>query len=285
MPDQGAAATRASATTASSLAALLVFTAGAVAFDQSKYPDWGGQWKRPRGVATQWDQTKPSGLAQQAPLTPEFQAKLEASIKDQATGGQGGDTHVSCLTNGMPRIMTATFPIAFVITPAVTYIHFEAFMPRRIYTDDREFPKDEEPSYQGYSIGKWFDTDGDGRYDTLEVETRNFKGPRTYENSGLPLHPDNESVIRERLALDRDNPDLMHNEITSIDHALTRPWTITKTYRRDRNELWQDYNCGEANNHVVIGKENYFLSGDGLLMPAKKDQAPPDLRYFKQTRK
>jgi hypothetical protein len=36
---------------------------------------------------------------------------------------------------------------------------------------------------------------------------------------------------------------------------------------------------------VVIGKENYFLSGDGFLMPTKKDQPPPDLRYFKQTRK
>jgi hypothetical protein len=35
----------------------------------------------------------------------------------------------------------------------------------------------------------------------------------------------------------------------------------------------------------VIGKENYFLSADGLLMPAKKDQPPPDLRYFKQTQK
>jgi hypothetical protein len=33
---------------------------------------------------------------------------------------------------------------------------------------------------------------------------------------------------------------------------------------------------------VVIGKENYFLSADGLLMPAKKDQLPPDLRYFRQ---
>ena len=33
---------------------------------------------------------------------------------------------------------------------------------------------------------------------------------------------------------------------------------------------------------VVIGKENYFLSAEGLLMPAKKDQAPPDLRYFKR---
>jgi hypothetical protein len=282
MHHRGSVSERICATIASSLAALLMLVAGAVAFDESKYPDWGGQWKRPRGIGTQWDQTRPSGLAQQAPLRPEFQAILEASIKDQATGGQGADTHVSCLTNGVPRIMTATFPIAFVITPAVTYIHFEAFMPRRIYTDGRAFPKDEEPSYQGYSIGTWLDTDGDGRYDTLEVETRNFKGPRTYENSGLPLHPDNESIIRERIYLDKANPDLLHNEITSIDHALTRPWAITKTYRRDRNELWQDYNCGEANNHVVIGKENYFLSGDGLLMPTKKDQPPPDLRYFKQ---
>jgi hypothetical protein len=35
----------------------------------------------------------------------------------------------------------------------------------------------------------------------------------------------------------------------------------------------------------VIGTENYFLSADGLLMPAKKDQPPPDLRYFKQTQR
>ena len=135
--------------------------------------------------------------------------------------------------------MTATFPIAFVITPDVTFILFEAFMPRQgRYTDGRSFP-DEEPSYQGYSIGKWRDTDGDGRYDTLEVETRNFKGPRTYENSGLPLHPDNASVILERISLDKSNPDILHNEITAIDHALTRPWTVIKTYRRDRKELWQ----------------------------------------------
>jgi hypothetical protein len=41
----------------------------------------------------------------------------------------------------------------------------------------------------------------------------------------------------------------------------------------------------EGSNQVVIGKENYFLSADGYLMPAKKDQAPPDLRYFKQSQK
>src|ERR1700757_3318194 len=109
-------------------AALLLTFSAAVAFDETKYPDWAGQWKRPRGVGTQWDQTRPSGLGQQAPLTPEYQAMLEASIRDQATGGQGTDAHVTCITNGMPRIMTATFPIEFVVLPTVTYVHFEAYM-------------------------------------------------------------------------------------------------------------------------------------------------------------
>src|SRR5258708_17647491 len=104
------------------IAAFAMTMASAVAHDESKYPDWGGQWKRPRGVATQWDQAKPLGLAQQAPLKPEFQAVLDASIKDQAAGGQGNDPHVTCVSNGVPRIMTATFPIAFVITPLLTQV-------------------------------------------------------------------------------------------------------------------------------------------------------------------
>jgi hypothetical protein len=46
-----------------------------------------------------------------------------------------------------------------------------------------------------------------------------------------------------------------------IDHALTRPWTVTRKYQRDSNSqpVWR---------------------ADGYLMPAKKDQAPPDLKYF-----
>jgi hypothetical protein len=265
--------------------ALAFSVAGAAAFDEAKYPDWAGQWKRPRGLATQWDQTKPAGLAQQAPLTPEYQARLEASIADQANGGQGLDTRYKCLTNGMPRVMGVIFPIEFVILPNITYVNFEAFMPRRIYTDGRDFPKEEEPSFMGYSIGKWLDTDGDGRFDTLEIETRNFKGPRTVEFSGIPLHDDNDTVVKERLYLDKTDKDMMHNEITIIDHAFTRPWTVDKHYRRDRNVLWYEDNCNENNHHVIIGTENYFMSGDGYLMPARKGQSPPDLRYFKQTQK
>jgi hypothetical protein len=233
----------------------------------------------------QWDETKPLGLGQKAPLTPEYQAKLEASLKDQLDGGQGLDNRITCMTNGMPRIMTFIRPVEFIVLPNVTYIHYENIMPRRIHTDGRDFPKDEEPTFIGYSIGKWIDLDGDGRYDLLEIETRNFKGPRTMEASGLPLHTDNETVVKERIYLDKANKDVMRNEITVIDHAFTQPWTVTKTYLRVPNDKWYEDNCAENNNHIIIGKENYFLSGDGYLMPARKDQAPPDLRYFKQSRK
>jgi hypothetical protein len=42
--------------------------------------------------------------------------------------------------------------------------------------------------------------------------------------------------------------------------------------------------CAENNVHVGIANEAYYLSADGRLMPAKKNQAPPDRRYFKQYR-
>ncbi len=158
-------------------------------------------------------------------------------------------------------------------------------MPRRIFTDGRAFPTDEEPSYIGYSIGNWIDEDGDGRYDLLEVETRNFKGPRTFEATGIPLHRDNQTVVKERIRLDKTDKNVLLNEITTIDHALTRPWTVTKKYIREEGKvIWNEDNCGENNNHVVIGKDNYFLSADGLLMPTRKNQSPPDLRYFSQSK-
>ncbi len=268
-------------------AALLTTLSGALAFDETKYPDWSGQWRRAPGAGIGWDETKPRGRPQQPPLTPEYHAIWEASMADQAAGGQGGDTRVTCISNGMPRLMTIIRPIEFFVLPAITLVVWENNLPRRIYTDGRDFSaKDNsEPSYAGYSIGKWLDTDGDARYDTLEVETRNFKGPRNYEDSGLPLHRDNQSIVKERLALDKANKDVLRNEITVIDHALTRPWTVTKNYHRVRDVEWHEDLCTESNNHVIIGKENYFMSADGYLMPAKKDQPPPDLRYFKQTQK
>jgi hypothetical protein len=256
----------------------------AYAIDESKYPDWAGQWRL--GPPTRWDPSKPPGRAQQPPLTPEYQAIFEASLADQATGGQGADPTYTCIPDGMPRAMNVVFPMEIVVLPKITYIMIEYLsMLRRIYTDGRNWPKDQEPAFMGYSIGRWIDEEGSGRYNLLEVETRNMKGPRAFEPSGIPLHSDNETIVRERLYLDKANPDVLNDDVTTIDHALTRPWTVHKRYRRERNPVWIEAVCSEANPHLRIGKENYMLSADGYLMPTKKDQQPPDLRYFQHSRK
>ena len=74
----------------------------------------------------------------------------------------------------------------------------------------------------------------------------------------------------------------LHDEITVIDNALTRPWTVDKRYIRNKNPrpVWQEYVCGENSALVNIGSEYYFLSADRLLMPTRKDQPPPDLQFF-----
>jgi hypothetical protein len=180
----------------------------------------------------------------------------------------------------MPRVMTANQGIGFMVTPKLSLVVFGNGTPRRIYTDGRKWPDEEEPSFNGYSIGQWFDTDNDGRFDTLEVETRNLRGPRTFDGQGTPLHADNKTVIKERLYLDKADPTLLHNDLTTIDNALARPWTVNKTYRREKEERWIEAACTANNTHVRVGKEDYLISADGFLMPAKKGQATPDLRYF-----
>ena len=264
---------------------LLAAATGAQAFDQSKLPDWSGQWRRPPGVGNQWDASLPA-RKQRPPLTPEYQAIYEANLKDQAAGGQGTDPTFVCIPDGMPRAMNVIFPMEIVIQPQITHMMIEYLsMLRRVYTDGRDWPENAEPSFMGYSIGKWRDESGSGRYDVLEVETRNLKGPRAFDASGIPLHEDNETIVKERIYLDKANPDIMRNEVTTIDHALTQPWTVMKTYHRVRQPIWIEAICAEGNQHVRIGKENYMLSADGYLMPAKKGQAPPDMRYFEQARK
>jgi hypothetical protein len=265
---------------AAALVAVLSLTlSGARAFDETKYPDLKGQWLGiGGGQAAQWDPTKPPGNGQQAPLTAEYQAIFDKTLAARASQSVKVE---SCLPPGMPQTMIGYEPIEIIVVPNTTYV-MAAYKSefRRIYTDGRQWPADLEPSYTGYSIGHWEDTDGDGRFDTLLVETRALKGPRTFDGSGLPMHEDNETIVKERLSLDKANGDLLHDEITTIDHALTKPWTVTRSYRRERNAVWVEFVCSEDNRQVQIGDQFYVVGDDGYLKPTRKEQPPPDLRYF-----
>ena len=77
------------------LVALCATTAEIRAWDDSKYPDLKGQWVRAPGGGARYDWSKPAGRGQEAPLTPEYQTIYEATLADQAAGGQGGDRNAN----------------------------------------------------------------------------------------------------------------------------------------------------------------------------------------------
>jgi hypothetical protein len=273
------------------LATVLMLTVGAAQAEDKKFPNWKGDWTnviiRMPGQQLKFDPTKPYGPGQQAPLTEEYQKIYQDNLAEQAQGGQGLFLdHASCFPAGMPTMMSAGTH-EFIVTPETTYMSIGTDL-RRVFTDGRPWPTDLEPTYQGFSMGQWIDEDGDGVYDVLEVETRGpFKGPRTYDATGLPLHFDNDSTFKERFFLDKKDPNILHDVITVFDRALTRPWTVDKTYRRGTEKYpnWSRSSCLEGTGYVTIGKEFYLLSWDGYLMPLKKGQLPPDTRYFPETKK
>src|SRR5262245_11035304 len=103
------------------LAAALVASGSAQAHDQSKYPNWQGQWVRAH-LRAQWDPSKARGLQQQAPLIPEYQKIFEDHLEALHAGRLGADPQIDCLPAGMPRMMIAYEPLEVIITSAVTYI-------------------------------------------------------------------------------------------------------------------------------------------------------------------
>jgi len=263
------------------VAAMGSFTA-ALAQDESKYPDLKGQWHRvgaPRWVL-------PGGAP--PPLTPEYQAVFEANKADMAAGGMGNVPSWYCLPQGMPLMMNIYDPMEVIVTPVITYVLISHINDsyRRIYTDGRDWPEKPQPTFAGYSIGRWIDEDGDGRYDVLEVETRHLKGPRTYDSTGIPFHRDNKTVVKERIYLDKRDPNILYDEITVYDNALTQPWTSVKKARRESapRPSWVSEVCTEENAFVRIGNEAYMLSADGYLMPTRRGQRPPDTRYFEDSK-
>jgi hypothetical protein len=152
----------------------LVPISGAKAFDDALYPDWAAAGT---GSAPAISIHQSREVSATSSLTPEYQKILEASVADQrARGGQGNDPGYRCNIHGMPRIMNGVLPIQFLVLPETTYVMPElSSILRRIYTDGRDWPERLPRSPTGYSIGRWLDTDGDGRYDTLVAETRGMK--------------------------------------------------------------------------------------------------------------
>jgi len=185
--------------------------------------DFTGLWENRGGIG--WQQGVPPGKGQNAPLTSEYQKIFDKHQANAAMGKPTGDPTAACLPQGMPRIMTMTYPMEVMMNELQVNIFAEwNGQTRRIYTDGRPLPPDDEVdiTYNGYSVGRW-------EGDVLVADTNGMRGDTNLESSGLP-HSD-AIRARERIWLADDNT--LKDEITLTDpKAFTKPWTVTKTYHR-----------------------------------------------------
>jgi hypothetical protein len=113
---------------------------------------------------------------------------------------------------------------------------------RRIFLDGRPLDPEPEPSFNGQSTGHW-------QGDVLVATTFGLRGDTNLESSGLPKSE--RMIAYERIWLEGD--DTLKDEITLVDaKALTRPWTVTKTYRRAPPGFkLMEYVCEENNRNPV----------------------------------
>ena len=192
-------------------------------------PDLSGVWTPTRLV----DAGKPDALPWAEAI---FKQRMENNGKDIPTA--------RCLPWG--PVMDVPTAFKFVQSPSVIVILIEdVFSYRQISLDGRDHSKDADPTWMGYSIGKW-------EGDTLVVDTAGFN-----DKSWSPMfrpHTDKFHMI-ERFR----RPDLGHLEIEiTIDDpgAYVKPWTIKRVSNLLPGDEIGEYICAENNQDVdhLVGK-------------------------------
>jgi hypothetical protein len=168
-----------------------------------------------------------------------FQPWAKALFDQRADGSHSKeDPDANCLPQGVPKINAAPAPWRIVQTPGYIVIVYEAFnLWRQIFLDGREVARDVNPTWMGYSTGKW---DGD----TLVVDTRGFNGKAWLDQLGRPS-TDALHVIERFQRKDFGHMDL---RITIDDpKAYTKPWTVAQDVHLLPDTELLEFICNENN--------------------------------------
>lgn len=156
-------------------------------------------------------------------FTAEYQARFDTVQKSREQGSEETEPVARCLPPGMPYFTLAQYGLEITQSPA-KIVMFSEWMDayRRIFLDRAAPPTDFDPSYFGYSVGRW-------EGDILVVETTRLRDDTVLDRYGSP-HSD-AMTISERFRLTPE--DVLEDRITVRDpKAFTKPWEFTRTYRR-----------------------------------------------------
>jgi hypothetical protein len=162
------------------------------------------------------------------PFTP---AGLEALNRNKPNGGSGGallaennDPVFTCDPQGIPREDLYEMRTTQIVqTPLKIYLMYTfGKVWRVIWTDGRELPKDPEPRWYGYSVGKWVDDT------TLLVETTGLDERTWIDRAGRPHSAD----LRVEERFHRADHDHMELSVTINDPQMyTKPWVALDKMR------------------------------------------------------
>jgi len=206
------------------------------------HPDWGGIWLRQGGIGLD-PQLKP-GQIDRPPLTPEYQAKYDASLAALKAGKPIADPTASCQPPNGVRLMNMVYPMEIFQRPGLVAVFAEwDHQTRRIYTDGRKPDQNTERTFLGYSVGHW-------EGDELVAETTLFKGLLVLNQSGLTMSED--LVMHERWK--QTGADTLTDTITLTDpKALKEPFTYVKTFKRAAPGFEiMEYTCVENNRNPIL---------------------------------
>lgn len=160
--------------------------------------------------------------------------------------GKNDPSTFRCLPSGPRQVYAPQGWVRFVQTPAVIVMIYEDLTSRQIFMDGRALPKEPNPSYMGYSVGRW---DGD----TLVVESLGFND-RTWLDFGG--HPHTEALkIIERIK--RSSFGRLDIEVQFDDRALyNRPFTVPIHADFVADSEMLEYVCNENQKDVehLVGK-------------------------------
>ena len=160
--------------------------------------------------------------------------KIHAARATGLLGYEEPDAH--CLPQGVPKVNQAPVPFKIVQTDTLVVLVYEAFnLWRQVHLDGREFAEDLNPSWMGYSKGRW-------EGDTLVVETRGLNGKQWLDHNGLPAS--DKLVVIERFR--RPNIGQLEIEYTINDPTYyTRPWTTKVNARFTTGTELFEFICNE----------------------------------------
>jgi hypothetical protein len=177
-----------------------------------------------------------------------IQPWAEALTKERMTGVHASEeSNANCQPQGVPRIDATPNPFKIVQEPELIVILYEAFGQfRQIFLDGRQLPKDPNPTWLGYSVGRW-------EGDTLVVETSGFNGRTWLDQAG---HPTTDALhVTERYR----RRDFGHMDIqVTIDDpkAYTKAWTVSEPMQLLPDTDLLEFVCNENEKDLKhLGKE------------------------------